>query len=211
MFQQFENNLNSYMTEKVKEVTGAAEEMFQTASIIQEQELKIKSLQKSKKSLKKQVQELEKELEEANTKLTCLLPQRMDTVDYLDEPINHDDNLERDTNMISPIQVNDHTIITSAEWEDLVQDKKNKTEQCEEYEKKIDNLVKNNTKLNEELVSQLEVLSELEDNTEKLQNENQQYENQIYDLDKSRLFWKESFFYILILIIAPLISIYPIY
>ena len=64
MFQQFENNLNSYMTEKVKEVAGAAEEIFQTAGIIQEQELKIKSLQKSKKSLKKQVQDLEKELEE---------------------------------------------------------------------------------------------------------------------------------------------------
>ena len=68
--------------------------------------------------------------------------------------------------------------------------------------------MKNNTILNEQLVSQLEVLSELEDNIEKLLNENKKYKNRSYELDKSRLFWKESFFYILILVIAPLISIH---
>ena len=62
MFQEFENEINNFMTEKVKDVAGAAEEIFNTAGKIKEQETKIKSLTKSKKEMRRKISDLEKQV-----------------------------------------------------------------------------------------------------------------------------------------------------
>ena len=56
MFRQFENEVNSYLTEGVRTVSGAAEEFIKTAKNIQENESKIKEYQKeieTKKTIQK--------------------------------------------------------------------------------------------------------------------------------------------------------------
>ena len=69
MFQQFENDINTLLTSGVRNVTGAAQEMMNTAGTIQAQESKIKSLVKTKKSLKKKIVELEEKLKKSEHKV----------------------------------------------------------------------------------------------------------------------------------------------
>ena len=69
MFQQFENDINTLLTSGVRNVTGAAQEMMNTAGTIKAQETKIKSLMKTKKSLKKQIGELQEKLKKSEHKV----------------------------------------------------------------------------------------------------------------------------------------------
>ena len=69
MFQQFENDINTLLTSGVRNVTGAAQEMMNTAGTIKAQETKIKSLLKTKKSLKKQIGELQEKLKKSEHKV----------------------------------------------------------------------------------------------------------------------------------------------
>ena len=69
MFQQFENELNTLLTTGVRNISGAAQEIMNTAGTIQAQESKIKSLVKTKKSLKKKIVELEEKLKKSEHKV----------------------------------------------------------------------------------------------------------------------------------------------
>ena len=69
MFQQFENEVNTLLTTGVRNISGAAQEIMNTAGTIQAQESKIKSLVKTKKSLKKKIVELEEKLKQSEHKV----------------------------------------------------------------------------------------------------------------------------------------------
>lgn len=69
MFQQFENDINTLLTSGVRNMTGVAQEIMNTAGTIKAQESKIKYLMKTKKSLKKQIGELQKKLKQAQHKV----------------------------------------------------------------------------------------------------------------------------------------------
>ena len=72
MFRQFENEVNSYLTEGVRTVSGAAEEFMKTAKNIQENESKIKEYQKEVGDLKNTIQKKDDKLTEYKEKYNNL-------------------------------------------------------------------------------------------------------------------------------------------
>lgn len=72
MFRQFENEVNSYLTEGVRTVSGAAEELMKTASNMQENQSKIKEYQKEVEEQRKTIQKKETKLNEYKEKYNAL-------------------------------------------------------------------------------------------------------------------------------------------
>ena len=72
MVRQFENEVNSYLTEGVRTVSGAAEEFMKTAKNIQENESKIKEYQKEVGNLNNTIQKKDDKITEYKEKYNYL-------------------------------------------------------------------------------------------------------------------------------------------
>ena len=230
MFQQFENELNSFMTEKVKEVAGAAEDIFNTAGKLKEQETKIKMLVKTKKTLKKKISVLESQLAEAQD----LLKSKNERENYSDSEYDNIhaniqdnetefENIELETaaekeknqtieDLFTPEQII-YYLETTPEFENLQHEIGEKKKECQHYQhlltqerethkQEIEILEKNNTDISSELCKQLQIHTDLNKKIKMFTSSHEDDKCKIEYLEHSRYFWKEYFWMLFLTMIS---------
>lgn len=225
MFQQFENELNSFMTEKVKEVAGAAEDIFNTAGKLKEQETKIKMLVKTKKTLKKKISDLETEL--ANTKELLVsnnkhknkkekhLDNDFENIDMETEVENNNTNQNKIDELFTPEEIVFY-LESTPEFENLHHDLEEKNRECVHYQKtlteerelhrqEVEILKKNNTDVSNELCKQIQIQTDLDKKIKILESSHTDDKYKIEFLDNNRYFWKQYFWMLFFIIISLII------